>query len=641
MDFQGIKRTVTALKSEAETLAETVTNLEYKNTLELFVVSITKLSDFFDDDQNIQVLDDYAKALDDAKNNCPLDILCKDLLAELEAIEPFFVSGVFDYMRPENQPTTDQNNQQIPSPQNNAQPFFDLENALDRLLSNNLFSAFEILKHTSGHNKTLVILGANGSGKTSLANYLKDIETHVKVIPAAKPIKMMGYLSHMYDSTVETYNNEIFSGGDLKEDLLQKLIIGLCTEHDSIARKFYDIGGEKEDTIFEKVKRIFDDFFDVKLDNSDFGNKQIQATKSGGHPFPFNGMSDGERAAFFYIATVIVAPFQSFIIVDEPENHLNPAVYNKIWDRLMDERSDCQFIFISHTMEFINARSDFELVKIKNFIYPNKFEFEFLGNALEDLNSDFIVEVVGSRKPILFCEGSKTDYDYKVYENLFGDQYTVIPTGSCVSVENSVDACNAHTIRYSIQSAVGIIDSDLKSDEDVNRLKIKKVYVLKCNEIEMLLLDEAIFKKVLTQLFKNGSEFLAFKTAFFTKLDERKDYIIRRLVKTKIDEKLRSSVIDDRSNKTQQALKTNLSTIFEGIDVNALWSACDTKITDIIARQDYDAALKYCCLKHTEVIVGVSKKFVNDYPTMALGVLKEDAELAKAIKEKYFADLGL
>ena len=75
-------------------------------------------------------------------------------------------------------------------------------------------------------------------------------------------------------------------------------------------------------------------------------------------------MSDGERAAFFYISTVVAAPNQSFIVVDEPENHLNPAIYNKIWDRLIEIRTDCQFIFISHTMDFISARSNYELVKI-------------------------------------------------------------------------------------------------------------------------------------------------------------------------------------------------------------------------------------------------------------------------------------
>jgi hypothetical protein len=53
----------------------------------------------------------------------------------------------------------------------------------------------------------------------------------------------------------------------------------------------------------------------------------------------------------------------------------------------------------------------------------------------------------------------------------------------------------------------------------------------------MLLLDEMIFKKVLAQIYKAETEFGAFKTAFFAKLTERKQHIIKRLVKTQIDEK--------------------------------------------------------------------------------------------------------
>ena len=357
-----------------------------------------------------------------------------------------------------------------------------------------MLSAFKVLKHLEGHRKTLVILGANGSGKTSFANYMKNLDTHVKVIPASKPIKADGYIPSIYNSTLSNYNDEVYRGGPLKKDLLQKLIIGMCSEHDDIARKFLDTKYKEGDSTYEKVKKIFDDFFEVKLDNSAFSAKKMRAKKETGRPFEFNNMSDGERAAFFYIATVVAAPNQSFIIVDEPENHLNPAIYNKIWERLIETRKDCQFIFISHTMEFVSARSNFELVKINNFVYPDKFEFEFMGDTLENIQADLVVEIVGSPKPILFCEGSKNGYDYKIYECIFGEKYTVVPTGNCTSVERSVEACNSHANVYAIQSAIGIIDSDLKSVEEIERLKAKKVFTLKCNEIEMLLIDETIFK---------------------------------------------------------------------------------------------------------------------------------------------------
>ena len=77
--------------------------------------------------------------------------------------------------------------------------------------------------------------------------------------------------------------------------------------------------------------------------------------------------------------------------------------------------------------------------------------------------------------------------------------------------------------------------------------------------MEMLLLDEAIFKKVLAHLYKPASDFDAFKNVFFAKLSERKQHIVKRLVKNQIDERLRSSITDDKNNKTKEAIKANLT----------------------------------------------------------------------------------
>lgn len=638
MNIYEYKEKVLSIDAEAQLLAGIINTPNHLSLLNNLITSLTTLVVFVNEDLSLKVLDNYSNKAVEDQDACPLDILCKSVLQKLADIEPLLKKEIFDFLRPENNQS---GTRTLPRNIYNSQDLNALSSKLKDQAFVKLLSAFSVLKHLEGHSKTLIVLGPNGSGKTSFANHIKTLEAHIKIIPASKPIKVSGHIPNMYNATIESYNTEIYRGGTLDKDLLQKLIVGLCTEHDNVARRYYDTGDRAEKTTYEKVKNIFDEFFEVKLDNSAFASKEMKAKKDGTAPFSFNDMSDGERVAFFYIATVVAAPKQSFIIVDEPENHLNPAIYNKIWDKLIAVRNDCQFIFISHTMDFINARSNFELVKIKSFVRPDKFEFEFLGSALEDIPTEMIVDIVGSRKPLLFCEGSKTDYDYKIYEKLFGDQYTVIPTGNCLSVENSVEACNMHATTYSIQSALGIIDSDLKSAEEIERLKAKKVYALRCNEIEMLLLDEAIFRKVLAHLYKPASDFEAFKNAFFAKLGERKQHIVKRLVKTQIDEKLRSSIIDDKNNKTKEEIKANLSSIFDSLDVDAIWTECEIKITDIINRKDYEEALRYCCLEHTEVLVGVGKRFVSDYATIALGVLSDDARLSASIKAKYFSEINL
>lgn len=636
MNIDDFRVKVIATADKAKIATDNISEQEQTKLLGDLLSSLKILFEFVEDELNISVLKKNCLNSNGEFEHCPLGVICKNVWEKLDEIDqllkPDFGDCLFSIK------------EQIGSGGRIHYAYQDINQLNSKVLDTtfiNLISTYKVLKHLDGHNKTLIILGPNGSGKTSFANYLKNSDTHVKVIPASKPIKAVGHIPNIYNSSLANYNDELYRGGVLNQDLLQKLIIGMCTEHDDIARKYMDTGEKEKKSTYEKVKEIFDAFFEVKLDNSAFSIKAMKAKKQEGIPFDFNNMSDGERVAFFYIATVIAAPYQSFIIVDEPENHLNPAIYNKIWENLIEKRKDCQFIFISHTIEFVSARSNYELAKIKSFIYPDKFEFDFLGDSLNNIQSELVVEILGSRKPILFCEGSKSDYDYRVYESLFGEKYTIVPTGNCVAVERSVEACNIHATTYNVQTAIGIVDSDLKSNEEIELLKKKQIFTLSCNEIEMLLIDEEIFKKALERVFKQEYLFENFKQSLFCKLEERKSYIIKRLVKTQVDEKLRNAIIDDKHNKTKEDIKTNFSHIIEMIDIDKLWQENESKLTSIISNRNYDEALRICCLEHGEIISGLGNTVIPDYAAIALGVLRENEKLAVAIRKKYFPDISI
>ena len=500
-------------------------------------------------------------------------------------------------------------------------------------------NAFNTLKHLKGHNKTLVVIGPNGSGKTSFANHLKSIDDHIKVIPALKPLRISGHVDQN-SLNINKVNAFLYGEDVLSENILQQMVVAICKQHDDVARRYREDPNIKDQSIFEKIKSVFEGFFNIELDSSRFADRQMMAKKFQGKPFPFNDMSDGERAAFFYIATVMTAPECSFIIVDEPENHLNPAIYNKIWDMLISERNDCQFIFISHAVDFIRARTNCELIKINKYIRPSNFDFKFLGESYKELPMKNIVEIVGSRRPILFCEGDKGSYDYKVYEILFGKKFTVIPAGTCEEVKASVINCNKYSSEYDFNRAVGIVDYDLRDDKEIEKLKCEKVYTLRCNEIEMLLLDEEIFKKVLSRVYKEvEDEFEEFKVKFFSKIKDRKSFIVKRFVKNRIEERFHRFIIDDKKGEAKEELSEQMYNLIKGIDVCDIWDGCEKQIDQILMSNDYQMALKYCCLQHNEILKGEANSFVHDYSRMALCALKNDYELAERVKKKYIPDI--
>ena len=67
-------------------------------------------------------------------------------------------------------------------------------------------------------------------------------------------------------------------------------------------------------------------------------------------------MSDGERAVFYMLGQTLVAAEHSLIIFDEPELHVHRSIMAKLWDELESLRPDCAFLFITHDLEFATSR---------------------------------------------------------------------------------------------------------------------------------------------------------------------------------------------------------------------------------------------------------------------------------------------
>ncbi len=216
-------------------------------------------------------------------------------------------------------------------------------------------------------------------------------------------------------------------------------------------------------------------------------SKMINVNKIG-EIYSLNGLSDGEKSIIYYIAKVLLAPKKSYIVVDEPETYLHPSIYNKLWDLLIEERKDCQFIFSSHTMDFITARNDVSIAWCKNFKYPDKFELKIIGVDTK-MPTDLKIELLGNRKPVIFCEGALSSLDYQVYSSLFLDEYLVKPVGGHNKVIQYTKSYNSLE-EFEDSKAFGIIDRDFHGQRRIEGLSKKNIITTKYNEIEMLLLDK-------------------------------------------------------------------------------------------------------------------------------------------------------
>lgn len=502
-----------------------------------------------------------------------------------------------------------------------------------------------ILNKINSLNKTIVLVGANGSGKSSLADFLKNnLENKVIIFPAQKFLRINN------DNYEITYNKEMVKGNQLSvrakstengyfENQLLRSIRAVVNEYTS---SLYEADEKKisrpEKTSFDKLIAIYKQLIPEITLKPDPENRILIPIKND-EKYDFNSMSEGEKVIILYITEILLAKKKSYIIIDEPESHLNLAFINKLWDLLIKEREDCYFIFISHNIEFINSRDSAEFIWCKNYIYPNKWELEFIKDSKE-IPRELILKLTGSKKPIIFCEGSPKDLDYQIYSKIFMESHTIFAVGGHREVIGYTKACNKV---LNSQVCYGIIDGDLIFEEDeIKKFNEKRIMILAFNEIEMFLIEEKIIKAVIEH-FESINEkeieekFEKFKEKFIKKIEENIEKIALEKIKKEIDISLKK--VNIKEYRTYGDLEKSMSEIFSNFSLNKKFEEYKEKIKKICEEKNYEEMLKWCSLKKEITKELANKELVRDYEKSALTVISKKEKLQKELREKYFKEL--
>lgn len=516
---------------------------------------------------------------------------------------------------------------------------------------NTEFKRLELLSVIKDENKNVVLLGANGSGKSSFANFLKQAKSeNICVIPAQKILYFGTKGQYQHNTTSSDINNKQANNttkGELNTYDLSSYFSNLIT---ALINEDTQLLADKDDGLLDKdkymmkssytrLKKIFESIIPNITLSRDTSNRTL-VPKNNSSTYNLNNMSDGEKAIIFYIADVLLASKNSFIIVDEPETYINPTIYKKLWDILISERGDCQFIFITHSMDFIASRDSntTSFYWIREFTPPEDWQLDPLPN-IENLPQTLVAELAGSRKPILFCEGTYDSYDYEIYSILFSNKYAIQPVGGHTTVISYTRAFN-NSSQYHHNRAIGIIDGDLISNKKITKYKEDQIFVLPFNEIEMILLLEPIIDAVLKPF--NESEKVTekieeFKKALQNKLSENKERILTSAIKKEIDQELENYRI--QSFNTIENIKNEVDTLSNKItDIEKLEKKHTENLNKALAQKDYLKMLKLCNLKN-EVLNGLGNKIDNNYADKAKAAFKKSLEIQQKIIDDYFSDI--
>lgn len=350
----------------------------------------------------------------------------------------------------------------------------------DNVIVNSLFASksYYLLKAIGFTNSNVVLIGANGSGKTTFASSIRDYLEKTDngiVIPAQKLLIFPTYsfipsFKSAY-SVFEQRQKEILDdkqtfdaskSDDLPYDITKKygsemriLISALLgkrfarrDEYCSNIRSGDIVDTNKFRSILDEVIDIWNNLIEHRAlfcDNS--GNLKIKySTKDSIKEYPAYKMSDGEREIFYVVGRILLAQESSLIVVDEPELHLHKAILNKLWNTLEQKRSDCMFIYLTHDIDFASTRVA-KKCWLKSYTSEVLEDWVLEPIADNEIPEALLMKLLGSRKRILFCEGKTHSLDCQIFEILFPN-YTITPVASCKDVIGYTRAFNKIRNKY-------------------------------------------------------------------------------------------------------------------------------------------------------------------------------------------------
>lgn len=318
-------------------------------------------------------------------------------------------------------------------------------------------------------------------------------------------------------------------------------------------------------TIITKLKQIWKSVFpqrELEVEDSKFYAILLQ--NGAKKKYPANQMSDGERSVLYLAAQVLCVPENKTLIMDEPEIHLHRSIMMRLWTTMEQFRPDCLFIYITHDTDFAAAHGTADKIWIKEFDGEH-WKLEKLDST--ELPEDLLLNVLGSRKNILFVEGEKNSYDTQLYNELFPG-YHVIPCGSCTQVIARTKVFRSNPALHHCQ-VYGLIDRDYRSEYEIAAYRSDNIFTLGVAEVENLFLVEELIRWFAEHMGKDPD-------AVFSSV---KNYVVNERFVPQIPKQMCQSVVAqikyklnsaEISKKNEAEAKASLDAAFASIDYETI-----------------------------------------------------------------------
>lgn len=491
----------------------------------------------------------------------------------------------------------------------------------------------EYLEANLSSGRSLVLVGANGSGKTRLGAFLENsLGRAAHRIAAQRSLRIAAQVTLSdYDTAInQLHAGHAHIGADRNgnrwhgdpyvspledtEFLLRALFAeqnrALVLDHNRRKQ------GEQTDPPQTKLDVLYS-IWSKLLPNRSLNIKdasiEVLPPKNpngtgGDSPYSPSQMSDGERVVFYLIGQCVLAPENGVVIIDEPELHIHPSISASLWDEVEAIRSDCAFVYITHDVEFAASRIAAQKLFVRGIHYNNYWDVESIPEGT-GLPESLVIQLVGNRKSVLFVEGAAGSLDLLIYRSVYPD-LRVEPCGPCEGVIHSVVSFRANATLHRLGLVYGCVDRDHRSADQLTRLSKNGIETLQVAEIENVLLLPEVFLAIASSLAIPSNEAVAkledVTKQIISKARSERENVTARFLSRRLDERLKTVTVNTRS---LSSLKSTFAGEIASIDLEALECAF---------KQQFDAALASNDLP--ELLALFDQKGLLDYAARQLGL---------------------
>ncbi len=510
------------------------------------------------------------------------------------------------------------------------------------------------------HGECLYVLGANGSGKSSLMHHFyklnrdisNRISAHRQTWFASDAISITPHQRIQQEQNIK--NSDVSPDSRWKDDYssvrpnisIYDLIISenarsrqVCNAIDS-----GNIELAKEVSKIDSSIKVINELLylsNIPIEISINTEEQVVASKEGSTPYSIAKLSDGERNAILIASNVLTAKEGALLLIDEPERHLHRSIISPLLTHLFTRRKDCGFIISTHDVMLPIDNPDAKVLLVRSCQYENNVTSSWDSDLIEEdtTENEFLKkDILGARRKVIFIEGTENSLDKSLY-NLIFRNISIIPKSSCKDVENIVksirESDNLHWL-----NAFGVIDSDHRSSGEIDDLKEKGIYAISVYSVESIYYHPDIQKLVAEKSSElTGDDFLQnLEHAKKAILDTVKPHI-KRLSQKVAEKRVREEIF--RNLPSKESIESGLPISIE-IDTKAILEGEEAELQTFVETSDIEKIISKYPLRETPALSHIARSLGfqsrSQYENSVRQLITNNEE-ARRLVESFFSGL--